>query len=64
MYYLTVQQRFNPAYVSSDITPDVDRHRYCVVKLINATAPAIGDYLTKAELNAFCETDTWKVTVQ
>ena len=63
MKRLFVTARHNPGYLGPDHTPDTDAHVYDVAKVIDATSPDIGRCLTKAELEPFCEDDSWQVTI-
>lgn len=37
--------------------------KYRVIRVVNATSPNINDVLTKAQTDAYCEQDDWKVTI-
>ena len=63
MKKLFVSQVFNPEYVGPDHTPDIDVHRYQVDKVLNSVTPQVYDYFTVAELQVFCDSDAWEVTV-
>ncbi len=63
MKRLAVQQHLNPAYLG-DSTPDEPKHLYKVVQVIDCTTPAISTDLTQAEVDTYCESDDWTVTIK
>lgn len=71
MKTLLIEQRNNPRYNSH---PDavakkfnrsnVPQFVYVVKQLVNSTAPAIGSELSKADVDHYCNTANWKVTIK
>ncbi len=39
------------------------RVKYVVVKVTNSIRPLLNDELTPAELDVFCKSDSWNVTI-
>ncbi len=62
MKRLHVTQVYNRDYFG-DSTPDVDKHVYKVTKVIDSTGPTINTELTKQEVQNYCESESWQVTV-
>ena len=44
-------------------TPGNWTHEYLVSKVVNSTSPEINERLTKPELDKYCESEDWKVTI-
>lgn len=63
MKKLIVEQKLNQAYLG-DHTPDVDPHLYLVVQVVNAVNPKIRDQLTVDELETYCNSTDWTVTIK
>ena len=62
MRRLFVQTQLNREYFG-DSTPNVDKHQYVVLKVVNSLTPAVRDTLTGAALNDYCNSDNWIVAV-
>jgi len=63
MKQLKVQQVINDRWRGPDIPPDVDKHVYNVVNVVDSTRPAINDTLTREALQVFCDSDAWRVVI-
>lgn len=56
MKRLYLQQRYNA-------TSTKDRYGYVVKKVKNSTSPAIGEVLSKAEVDEHCNSKDWAVDI-
>jgi hypothetical protein len=41
----------------------VPEFQYRVTRVVNSSTPNVYDYLSKEQLDTYCEDDEWKVTV-
>lgn len=65
MKTLLLEQNHNPEWhINPDNLDDPDRYRYRPMKVTNSTTPVIYDSLTKEQVDVYCESDEWEVTIK
>ncbi len=49
--------------INPDNLNDPDRYRWKVIKVTNSVTPKIWDLLNQKQVDAYCEHDSWEVTI-
>lgn len=64
MKTLNVEQVYDPDWPLDPANQnDPARYNYSVVKVTNSTTPQLHRELSAAELDVYCESDDWEVTI-
>ncbi len=64
MKKLTVTQCLNSEYWGPERTPEQSKYEYQVVQVVNSTTPQIHAVLSKDELDIYCASTDWTVTIK
>ena len=64
MKKLSLTQVYSSRYTGPVTTPAVEKYVYKVTQVVGATRPCIDETLIKDEVDNYCESEDWTVTIK